>query len=84
MKHWTLTTLREKLIKIGAKVVPCTVRDLPDGGGGGAAGVVRGPYWKGLEGLKLPAPLAAVGPPGGSDVIRVERELEAGFAPHSN
>ena len=22
MKHWSLTTLREKLIKIGAKVVP--------------------------------------------------------------
>ena len=22
MKHWSLTTLREKLVKIGAKVVP--------------------------------------------------------------
>ena len=45
VRHWTLTTLREKLIKIGAKVVRhCPVRDLPDGGGGGAAGVVPGHF----------------------------------------
>ena len=43
IKGWTLTTLREKLIKIGAKVVsPRQVRHLPAGGGGGAPPAVRG------------------------------------------
>jgi hypothetical protein len=41
VRHWTLTTLREKLIKIGAKVVaPCPAGGVPDGGGGGATRVV--------------------------------------------
>ena len=41
VRHWTLTTLREKLIKIGAKVVRHSRKiDLPDGGSGGAARVV--------------------------------------------
>ena len=42
IKHWSLTTLREKLIKTGAPdCPPCPVRYLPDGGGGGAEGAVR-------------------------------------------
>ncbi len=36
VKHWSLTTLREKLIKIGAKVVSSAVRGVPDGGGRGS------------------------------------------------
>ncbi len=41
VRHWTLTTLREKLIKIGAKVVRHYSEDhLSDGGGGGSASVV--------------------------------------------
>jgi Transposase DDE domain group 1 len=39
-RHWTLATLREKLIKIGAKVAPFTEDRLPYGVGGGAARVV--------------------------------------------
>jgi hypothetical protein len=42
VRTWTLTTLREKLIKIGAKVVRHEGRHVPAGGGGGAPGVVRG------------------------------------------
>jgi len=43
VKHWPLTTLRDKLVKIGAKVVdPCAVRDLPDGGSGRAEEAVQG------------------------------------------
>ena len=39
---WSLTSLREKLIKIGARVVkPRTLRDLPDGRSRGAATDVR-------------------------------------------
>lgn len=35
ISDWSMTSLREKLIKIGAKVVPpCPLRRLPDGGGG--------------------------------------------------
>jgi len=43
VRHWTMTTLREKLIKIGAKVV-CHARlhHLPDGRGRDIEGVVRG------------------------------------------
>jgi hypothetical protein len=38
VRHWTLTTLREKLIKIGAKVVrPLPAGGFPDGRSGGAA-----------------------------------------------
>ena len=49
-RDWTLTTLREKLIKIGAKVVRHFPKDrLPDGGSGGSARVVSGPFWKGFE-----------------------------------
>jgi len=40
MKTWTMTTLREKLIKIGAKVVRHQVRNVPDGGGGGLVSAV--------------------------------------------
>ena len=43
VKHWSLTSLREKLVKIGAKVVtPCPLRHLPDGRGRGAEGIVPG------------------------------------------
>lgn len=42
VKHRSLTTLREKLIKIGAKVVPTPkVWGAPNGRGGGATRVVR-------------------------------------------
>ncbi len=38
VRHWSLTTLREKLIKIGAKAVTHSkLCDLSNGGGGGAA-----------------------------------------------
>ncbi len=41
VRHWTLTTLREKLIKIGAKVVRHSRKIVfPDGRGGGSASVV--------------------------------------------
>ena len=43
VRHWTLTTLREKLIKIGAKVARHSAEDrLPDGGSGGSERVVPG------------------------------------------
>ena len=43
VKHWSLTSLREKLVKIGAKIVtPCPLRHLPDGRGRGAEGIVPG------------------------------------------
>jgi Transposase DDE domain group 1 len=43
VRTWTLTTLREKLIKIGAKVAShAEGRHVPAGGGGRAPGVVRG------------------------------------------
>ena len=45
VQHWSLTTLREKLIKIGAEVVRHSkVRDYSDGRGGGAATLVRGDF----------------------------------------
>ena len=40
VEHWSLTTLREKLVKIGAKVVRRPVRHVPIGRGGGAKGSV--------------------------------------------
>ena len=41
-EQWSLTSLREKLVKIGAKVVqPRALRHLPDGRGRGAEGTVR-------------------------------------------
>jgi hypothetical protein len=49
VRHWTLTKLREKLIKIRAKVVRRPAGDLPNGGGGGPTGTVpghSGGYWK--------------------------------------
>jgi hypothetical protein len=36
-QSWSLTSLREKLIKIGAKVTPRALRDLPDGRSRGVA-----------------------------------------------
>ena len=39
---WSLTSLREKLIKIGAKVVPRPLRDIPAGRSRGVATDVRG------------------------------------------
>ena len=47
VRHWTMTTLREKLIKIGAKVV-CHARYITfsDGAGHSVAGFVRGYPWK--------------------------------------
>jgi hypothetical protein len=43
VKHWSLTSLREKLVKIGAKDRHTrAVRDLPNGGGRRAEPVVRG------------------------------------------
>src|SRR5262249_47556962 len=43
IKSWTLTTLREKLVKIGAKVVVARqVPGFPTGGGSGAPPTVRG------------------------------------------
>ncbi|MCH7485652.1 MAG: hypothetical protein IIC04_01535 [Proteobacteria bacterium] len=37
VEHWSLSRLREKLVRIGAKVVrPWPVRHLPIGRGGGA------------------------------------------------
>ena len=42
VQTWTQTTLREKLIKIGAKVVRHEGRHVPVGRGGRAPGVVRG------------------------------------------
>ena len=52
VRHWTLTTLREKLIKIGAKVVQSfPAGDLPDGGSGGSKGIVPGHF-----GSNIPAP----------------------------
>jgi hypothetical protein len=43
VKHWSLTALREKLIKIGAKVVSSSpIRPLPVGRGGRAEGPIRG------------------------------------------
>ena len=49
IKHWSLTGLREKLVKIGAKVVrqgraPWPLRHLPDGRGRGAEGIVPGHF----------------------------------------
>ena len=42
MKTWTMTTLPEKLITIGAKGgAVCQGRNLPDGGGGHTASVVE-------------------------------------------
>jgi hypothetical protein len=41
---WSLTILREKVVKIGAKVVAHGRLVLPDGGGGGA----RGSYFRGV------------------------------------
>jgi hypothetical protein len=41
-RRWSMTTLRAKLIEIGAKVVThSSVCDLPDGRGGGATRIVR-------------------------------------------
>ncbi len=41
VKHWTLTTLRDKLIKIGREGrTSCPVRDVPTGGGGRPASIV--------------------------------------------
>jgi hypothetical protein len=42
VKHWSLTSLREKLVKIGAKIVTHALRDVPDGGGGRTEPIVRG------------------------------------------
>src|SRR5208337_476368 len=43
IKDWSLTTLKEKLIKIGAKGgEPRPLRRISDGGGRHAAGLVRG------------------------------------------
>jgi Transposase DDE domain group 1 len=60
VKQWSLTSLREKLVKIGAKVVRTwPLRHLPDGRGRGAEDAVRrdpknGPiYLKGPAGSKL-------------------------------
>jgi len=50
VRHWTMTTLREKLIKIGAKVVlSCQIRDLPDGRGRDIEGVIRLPSLEGYS-----------------------------------
>ena len=66
VRHWTLTTLREKLIKIGAKVVsPCQVRDVPAGGGGRAPERCSRRSWTGSIGC-------------GSSPGRVEREGRRG------
>ena len=41
IEPWSLTTLREKLVKIGARIVRHGLRGLPTGRGGGAARPVR-------------------------------------------
>jgi hypothetical protein len=41
LRHWSLTTLREKLIKIGAKVTRHAKCDVPTGRGGSHAELVR-------------------------------------------
>jgi hypothetical protein len=42
VEHWSLTTLREKLVKIGARIVrQWSLRRVPVGRGGGAARLVR-------------------------------------------
>jgi len=51
VRHWTLTTLREKLIKIGGEGrAPFPEDRLSDGGGCGAARVVPDAFWNGLDG----------------------------------
>lgn len=36
VQHWSLTSIRDRLVKIGAKLVkPCPLRHLPDGRGSG-------------------------------------------------
>ena len=41
IEQWSLTTLREKLVKIGADRAPRPIRGVPAGRGGSAAGPVR-------------------------------------------
>ena len=51
VSHWTLTTLREKLIKIGAKVVRHSKYvTFPTGGGGGFPESCSRQFWSGSSG----------------------------------